>query len=109
MAVQSEIQSLQERMQRCAAACQDEAKDSVPAGTDPNDAKFVKAQQGMDRCITACADKVWAPHVIMINLPPPHLVSSMCACVYFCVLALIYPSFPFLFNIQYIMLATCSW
>ncbi len=44
-AVQSEINSLQERVQRCAAACQD-------------DAKFEKAQKGMDRCVTACVDKV---------------------------------------------------
>ncbi len=57
-AVQSEINSLQERVQSCAAACQDEAKDSLPVGTDPGDAKFEKAQKGMDRCVTACVDKV---------------------------------------------------
>ncbi len=59
--VQSEINSLQERVQRCAVACQDEAKDSIPAGTNPGDAKFERAQKGMDRCVTTCADKVWVP------------------------------------------------
>eukprot|EP01084_Bolivina_argentea_P047720 87949_1 len=56
--VQSEINSLQERVQRCAVACQDEAKDSIPAGTNPGDAKFERAQKGMDRCVTTCADKM---------------------------------------------------
>ncbi len=82
MAVQSEIQSLQERLQRCAAACQDEAKDLVPAGIDPSDAQFLKAQQRMDSCVTSCADKVLAPH--LVNLPPsPSRVSRPCACCLF--------------------------
>lgn len=54
---QGEVQRFQQRLQRCAADCQDRAQDLMPSG-DPNSASqadISKAQKVMDDCIASCA------------------------------------------------------
>ena len=56
-AINQEVQQFQARIQRCAAACQDDARDLMPADGNMTQALQEKAQAQMDGCVTRCVDK----------------------------------------------------
>ena len=51
------MQQFQARIQRCAQACQDEARDLMPADGNMTQALQEKATAQMDRCVTGCVEK----------------------------------------------------
>jgi hypothetical protein len=54
--VDTELNDLQSRVQRCAAGCSDQARDLIPAGAGPDDPAVEKAQIKLDACVKDCAD-----------------------------------------------------
>ena len=56
--IDAELNELQGRVQRCAAACADEARDMVPPGAGAQSPEVLKAQDKLDDC--AC----WSLRVI---------------------------------------------
>lgn len=54
-AIYGELQSFQERLQRCLVRCQDRAQESLPADRDPSEAQMKKAQDQLLGCMDACA------------------------------------------------------
>eukprot|EP00752_Nemacystus_decipiens_P004900 g4459.t1 len=55
--VQQEVGGLQNRMQRCAMDCADEAKDLIPEGAKEGDAVVEKAMAQNIKCTSGCAQK----------------------------------------------------
>ncbi|CAM9110170.1 unnamed protein product [Pylaiella littoralis] len=55
--VQQEVGGLQNRMQRCAMDCADEAKDTIPAGAKEGDAVVERAMAQNIKCTSGCAKK----------------------------------------------------
>ncbi|CAM9338443.1 unnamed protein product, partial [Phaeothamnion confervicola] len=56
-AIGQEMQEFQGRLQRCAMQCQDDAKERLPPGADPSDARFEAAKQQLESCTVRCIDK----------------------------------------------------
>ncbi|CAH0519498.1 unnamed protein product [Peronospora belbahrii] len=54
--MQQEMQSLQNRVQRCAQDCQDKARDLLPASGGPSDSQIAHIQKDMEKCISRCMD-----------------------------------------------------
>ena len=59
--------SLQDRLQRCALDCQDQARDHI--GTGASDADVAKARRSMEDCVAKCADN----HINLL----PNLVKNI--------------------------------
>ncbi|RHX98381.1 hypothetical protein DYB30_007378 [Aphanomyces astaci] len=49
-----EMQTFQNRLQRCAMECQDRAKDSL--SSQPSESQISAAQAGMEKCVSKCVD-----------------------------------------------------
>ncbi|GBF92136.1 hypothetical protein Rsub_04483 [Raphidocelis subcapitata] len=54
-AIYGELQTFQERLQRCLVRCQDRAQESLPSDRDPSEAQVKKAQDQLLGCMDACA------------------------------------------------------
>jgi len=59
--LQLEIESFQDRLQRCAMSCQDKLKDEMPV--KPSDTDVQKGKSSLERCVVQCAD-------LHVNLVP---------------------------------------
>ena len=57
--MQHEMGQLQDRLQRCSMACQDEVRDRYPSMSGPNAAADAMAE----KCLIGCADK----HIAMLK------------------------------------------
>ncbi|GLE00903.1 hypothetical protein PINS_up019375 [Pythium insidiosum] len=54
--MQNELQSFQNRLQRCAMECQDRARDSMPSSGNPSDAQMAAIEKDMQSCFNHCVD-----------------------------------------------------
>ncbi|XP_005094393.1 protein FAM136A [Aplysia californica] len=52
--LQNEIESFQNRLQRCAMSCQDKLKDQMPV--QPSDADVQRGRSSLEQCVVQCAD-----------------------------------------------------
>jgi hypothetical protein len=54
--MQQEMQSFQNRIQRCAMECQDRARDALPTGGNPSESQMAAVEKDMKKCIDGCID-----------------------------------------------------
>ncbi|TMW62118.1 hypothetical protein Poli38472_009611 [Pythium oligandrum] len=54
--LQNEMQSFQNRLQRCAMECQDRARDSMPSNGNPSEAQMAGIEKDMQKCFNGCVD-----------------------------------------------------
>lgn len=54
--MQSELQSFQNRLQRCAMECQDRARDSLPTSGNPTESQIAAVEKDMQKCFNTCVD-----------------------------------------------------
>lgn len=57
--LQNEMKQMQDRLQRCSMACQDEVNDKYPNAVQPH----AQAEALAEKCLIACADK----HLAMLK------------------------------------------
>ncbi|CCI45810.1 unnamed protein product [Albugo candida] len=55
--IQQELQSFQNRLQRCAMDCQDRARDSIPINEKVDHMTQSRMQKEMEACVGQCVDK----------------------------------------------------